>query len=141
MELYSWTLKGNLYLWRYKNNPKNYKGWHFTGDRHGLASLCDLLNLMSKEEQCAKCTIRLAKPTETELSISGCNDRALKESKVVLHFETDNPVEWSIKPYGDSMDIIMSPHSLKGFRESLQLLLRGRNDFSFGYGENKIWFW
>lgn len=141
MEVYNWKQKGNLYLWRYKDNPKNYPGWQFAGDRVGVKSFCELLNLMQKEERNVKRTIQFSTPTEKELTIPGCNSKIVSESKAVLHCEVEGSIEWCIKPYGDSMDIIADPYSIKGLRESLNKWLNGENDFSFGHAKNQLWFW
>ena len=141
METYNWKQKGNLYLWRYENNPKNYPGWHLTGDMEGISSLCTLLTIMQNEGRNVKRTVQLSLPTSKELSILGCSSKAIPEKKVVIHLEIDEPIEWCIKPYGDSMDIIANPYSIKGFVKSLNERLQGENDFSFSHGENQIWFW
>ena len=141
MEVYRWKQKGNLYLWRYRDNPKNYPGWQFTGDKEGVNSLCEILSLMLTEEKNVKRTIQLSTPSEVELSISGCTSKAIPEMKVSLHCEVEEPIDWCIKPYADSMDILCSPFSARGLRESLKKWLSGENDFSFGHNANQLWFW
>jgi hypothetical protein len=39
----SWKQAGNLYLWRYAHNTKNYPGWNLAAEETGWKSLFDLL--------------------------------------------------------------------------------------------------
>jgi len=141
MEVYNWKQVGHLYLWKYKDNPRNYPGWHLTGDKQGLVSLIDLITLMIKENRNSKRSVRLSEPGRTELSIPGCSNKVQAVKKFALYFETEAVEEWQVKPYQESMDIISNSYSAKGLKESLVQLSRGENDFSFGHGIDQIWFW
>ncbi|VUD69426.1 hypothetical protein TDB9533_04795 [Thalassocella blandensis] len=141
MEVYSWNQNGKLYLWRYEGNLKNYPSWQLTGDQKGLQPLIELLSLMINENRNVKRTVELPQPGKTELEISGCKSKAVPELKFMLHFEVEEVEDWKVKPFRDSMDIVVNPYAAKGFSESLLQLEKGCNDFSFGYGENQIWFW
>jgi hypothetical protein len=41
-----WKQQGRVYLWRYKENRKNYPGWHFTADAVACNALLELFELM-----------------------------------------------------------------------------------------------
>ena len=109
MEVYNWHQKGSLYLWRYKEAQRNYPGWQITGDDDGLKSIIELINIMIAEDRNSKRTIQLSSPRKGELVISGCKAKVLPESKFTLYFEVEDVQEWNVKPYGDSMDVILTP--------------------------------
>lgn len=44
-----WQQKGNLYLWRYQPENRNYPGLHITGDSDGLKSLAPLIQNLESD--------------------------------------------------------------------------------------------
>ena len=41
-----WQQAGGVYVWRYSKPGKSRRGWHFTGDPAGCASIIDLIERM-----------------------------------------------------------------------------------------------
>ena len=112
-----------------------------TGDKDGLRSLSELLLMMYNEDVNTNRTLTLSTPGVSELAISGCKNKPVPENKVKLYFEAEEVEEWTIKPFFGTMDIVMNSYSTKGFRDSLLRRINGENDFTFGHGENQLWFW
>ena len=53
-----WVQEGRLYVWRYADPKRGWRGWHFTADPAGCRSVRNLLDRMHSGEPCHR-TLRL----------------------------------------------------------------------------------
>ena len=141
MSVNNWKQKGNIYLWRYAGNPKNYSGWHLTGDNEGVESLLELLGLMLEENSGSNRTFRLSKPGMDITSVVGCRDRMIAESKVKFCYEVSEATELNINPNSDDFEIVINRNSTNHLIFGLKDVKNGKGDYSTGQKQNKLWFW
>jgi hypothetical protein len=70
-----WVQEGRLYVWRYADPRKAWRGWHFTGDPAGCRSVRDLLDRMHAGEACHR-TLRLEPVTDAILRVPNYGPKA-----------------------------------------------------------------
>jgi hypothetical protein len=63
-----WVQDGSIYVWRYKEPNRHWRGWHFSGDPAGCRSIRNLLDRMRGGEACHR-TLKLGAVTERILSV------------------------------------------------------------------------
>lgn len=136
-----WKQSGRLFLWRYEENPKNYRGLHLTADADGCRSLIELLNFMVKSEEESKRTIKLYPTTEYELKVTGCNNRAMPCSKLILTNRKDNDDYWNISDHNGIATIEGGNNSLSKMVGGLQDIQQGQGDYFIGSEGHELWFW
>jgi hypothetical protein len=64
-----WRQRGLVYLWRYRDRPKNYPGWHLAADSLGNESLRDLMDLMQKSPYATECAVSITPATHAVLAV------------------------------------------------------------------------
>jgi hypothetical protein len=65
----SWKLAGNVWLWRYGQNTKNYPGWNLAADETGWNSLFELIRRMAASPWACRREISVTKPTACILAV------------------------------------------------------------------------
>lgn len=63
-----WVQEGRLYVWRYADPSRNWRGWHFTADPAGCRSVRNLLDRMHGGEPSHR-TLRIEKVTDAILNV------------------------------------------------------------------------
>lgn len=63
-----WVQEGRLYIWRYADPNRDWRGWHFAADPLGCRSVRNLLDRMQGGEPSHR-ALRLEKVTEAILSV------------------------------------------------------------------------
>ncbi|MBT9444252.1 MAG: hypothetical protein IV086_00985 [Hyphomonadaceae bacterium] len=58
-----WRQQGRLFLWRYRNAPRMYAGWHFTADKAGCQSFLELIDLLLASDEPGLRTLTLDDPS------------------------------------------------------------------------------
>ncbi|MFC3582191.1 hypothetical protein [Sphingomonas hylomeconis] len=57
----AWRQSGAIYIWRYAVPKRNRKGWHFSADPTGCASVVDLIERMTAADVACHRTLSLAR--------------------------------------------------------------------------------
>jgi hypothetical protein len=70
-----WVQEGSLYVWRYADPGRGWRGWHFTADPAGCRSVRNLLDRMHAGEQCHR-TLKLEPVTDAILSVPNYGHKA-----------------------------------------------------------------
>jgi hypothetical protein len=63
-----WVQEGDLYVWRYANPGRHWRGWQFSADPVGCRSIRNLLDRMHGGEPCHR-TLMLAPVTDAILNV------------------------------------------------------------------------
>jgi hypothetical protein len=64
-----WKQAGDLSLWRYGQNTKNYPGWNLAADQLGWESLLDLLGRMVASPWACRREVAVIRPTARILAV------------------------------------------------------------------------
>lgn len=114
-------LSGNIALWRYFQNAKNYPGWHFTADKSGRAFLLELFDLMSNSEWPSQKKINTTSPDKLiKVPNSQTQNDTWQESQYLLlrYKLSENVSLWSIMPESQGVIIEFGESKLREFQKS-----------------------
>jgi hypothetical protein len=141
-----WKHRGKSYLWRYKENTKNYPGWHFSADEISCSAFIDLFNLMDVATYSGNCKISITPPNDALLSIpNNLNGNARYETakQLVIKYDPLKQVLWNITHNDSTVFIDIGKKYLLEFRKGIEDIKQGQGDYSIGpiADENRLWFW
>lgn len=127
-------VSGNVFLWKYLDNIKNYPGWHFTSDNEGSVSLSELLILMNNYEWSCKKTIKVEAPSHSQLQVPN-NQRAqariqFKNTLTFYNKKNESQDFWQIIESKDGLEIQFGKLKAKELQNSIINIPLGYGDFS-----------
>ena len=70
-----WVQEGRLYVWRYADPKRGWRGWHFTADPPGCRSVRNLLDRMQGGGPSHR-TLGLERVTDAILSVPNCGQKS-----------------------------------------------------------------
>ncbi|MCW4453469.1 hypothetical protein OK348_01445 [Flavobacterium sp. MXW15] len=143
---HSWKQSGNVSLWYYTENQRDYPGWQLTADAAGCESLMVLLDAMAADGIAASRTIELKPPSRARLAVPNNKSglaawRAPGKLRMVF---SSNPSEWSFPPGLDPAVLAVGSDWLAPLREGISGIALGRGDHSIGPADrsgSRLWFW
>lgn len=141
MNGHHWKQKGQLYLWRYEPENKNYAGWHISGDTYGLNSLVELMQAMNFSGAKQYRTIKLAQPGELQYQISGCKLKPVAVAKLRVHYEPGGSTEPELLTQEGVVTFSVSSGNVDEYCIALRGLAQGKNDVHLGRGNHGFWLW
>jgi hypothetical protein len=143
---HSWKQSGNVSLWYYTENERNFPGWHLTADDAGCESLIALLDSFAAEGTPTSRAVGITPPSKAQLGVP--NNRAglaawRSPHKLRLAF-SDYAAQWSFPLGQDPAVLTIGSDWLAPLREGISGIPHGRGDYSIGYpGKSSpgLWFW
>ena len=135
-----------IFLWRYRENTRNYPGYHLTADRKGCAHLSDVLTTHEGTRRPMTNSVTLAPVTPEILSVPG-NSRgdatAVALASLTLLTDPSYPDEWfKISDNGSACSLELSRAQAGCVLEGVTDILRDKGDYCVGGdGDHVIWFW
>lgn len=143
---HSWKQAGNVSLWYYTENERNYPGWHLTSDAAGCESLVALLDALAADGITASRAVQLTPPSKAQLSVP--NNRSglaawRAPSKLRVSF-SQRPTDWLFPLEIDPAVLTIGSDWLTPFREGISGIPLGRGDYSIGPAGkdgSRLWFW
>jgi hypothetical protein len=137
-----WKQEGNLYLWRYVPDNKNYSGWHLTADKIGVGSLLRLIQALKSDGMEQRRTLYLSAPGESEYRIPGCRSKPVPVSKLRVSFDlTGSSAPEILEQEGSIAIVFINPSNVDQYSKALIDLLNGNNDIQIGNHRSGIWRW
>ena len=144
-EIEKFTIKGEIYIWKYLENENNYPGWNISFDRNVSEKLLELLNLMDNCEWSSKKTLQTNFPSQTQLGIANNrsgNAKWKSKSSLVLNLKKDEPTLWKIIEDEKQIEIRFGQKKLIEFRKAVVRKTNNLNDFAIYLDdENCLYFW
>ncbi len=67
--IHAWRPAGHVYLWRYRENTRNFPGWHLSTDRPGGTALLQLFSLFPSATTRVHRTVPLTPPSPSVLAV------------------------------------------------------------------------
>lgn len=143
---HSWKQSGNVSLWYYTGNERNYPGWHLTADAAGCDSLIALIDALAAYGCAAARSVEIRPPSSAQLKVPN-NKSGLAAwqapSKLRIAFSED-PELWSFPLVLEPAALILGSDWLAPLRDGISGIARGRGDYSIGVAGNgswRLWFW
>lgn len=95
-EIYRWDQKGEIYLWKYLQNEKNFPGLNVSFDSAGYASFLALLRLFHNQMQGITRTVKATPPSKAILARpnNGMDVLAYKALKIFVSGSENEVVEF-----------------------------------------------
>lgn len=141
MNVHHWKQKGQLYLWRYEPENKNYAGWHLSGDTDGLSSLVELIQAMESSGTEQYRTVNLAQPGEVQYQIPGCRSKPVPVAKLRVKYEPRRSSDFELLIQEDVLTLSMGRGNVNQYCTALRGLAQGKNDVHLGRGNHGVWLW
>lgn len=139
----SWKQAGNVWLWRYTRNQRNYGGWHLTADAAGCSSLVELLKAFVEDGIPALRTVKISDPTVTILSVPNKKSAWIAPSKLRISM---SPVatDWLFPATTDPATLTLGGDWMDQLSQAIEGIQRNEGDYSIGQTADKnqrLWFW
>lgn len=148
-EINKFKISGQIYLWKFLENQRNYPGWNLTADKTGCESSLQLLEMMKQTEWSSKKEIQTAVPTELQIRVPNNRngDAKWKYAKtLILNYKKKSASdEWMIAENSDTVEIRFGTDKLTEFENSILKVQKGTGDFAISnFEENDshiLYFW
>jgi hypothetical protein len=148
----SWKQAGNLYLWRYAHNTKNYPGWNLAAEETGWKSLFDLLGRMAASPLACRREISVLKPTSRILAVP--NNPAGSEGiesaqRLILEVPRGRvgDRQWRLESDPKRVVLEVGPSKLAELHGAVGSMPSTGGDFAIGpvdlkeWKEKSLWLW
>jgi len=138
-----WRQAGKVNLWRYVDEPKNYRGWHFAADAAGCDSLLELISLMDAATYTAKQTVMLTRPSIVQTQVPGYAGRHQSYGRWHVHHSKTKFAlrHWRLIASGDEVTLELGTAHLDKLRQGFEDVRRGSGDYCIGEEGMDLWFW
>jgi hypothetical protein len=140
MNINKWKQSGNIYIWRYRDNPKNYQGWHLSANNSGCISISELLQALIDSPPEANRTVQLSVPTDKQFCVPNCNRKPIAETKLRM-VKSGISEEWSLTKNEDKLQLDIGTVYLHKFISGLADIQRNKGDYFIGRKDQELWFW
>lgn len=142
-----WRARGGVYIWHYRDNVRNYPGWHLTADAEGCTSLLELLTLMLEARYSSQTTITLKEPPAHVAGVANYGSRWYSASSIEIRYPKGQvePDTWELTVTRGKIRLIMGEANIEAFLESIQDVQNGGGDYCLGPEDDRedmeLWFW
>lgn len=140
-------IRGNIYLWKYKDNERNFPGWNLTVDKEASEHLVKLLDMMHQYEWATNKLVKVTPPTGKQIAVpNNWGGTAAWESSAGLKIISTKSIQlnhWRITEKFPIVEIELGPSNLAKLKEAIAGIPNGIGDFSIGdvIDENLLTFW
>ena len=128
------NINGNIYIWKYLDNSRNYPGWNFTADKKACNSLLELLKLMQLCEWSSKKEIKTSEPKISQFKIPNNQNGEAKwqtSMKLILSFKKNEDENfWELIENLNEIEIQFGEKKITDFENALNKILDGNGDFA-----------
>ena len=139
---HQWNQRGQIYLWRYLENQRNYPDWSLSLDPLALESLRVLFRFLHEDETRCHRTLVSSEPTAAILRVPnnrGGTARFTSPGKIRLYFDPAAEVGWKLAESGDPLQWQLGP---SGLAETVEFLTDPEDYFDGALGgEVPVWWW
>jgi hypothetical protein len=146
-EIQKFKVSGKVFLWKYKDNQRNYPGWNLTVDKVASPNLVDLLDLMDSCEWSTKKTLTTEEPTQAQLNVPN-NQRGQAGWKSAQQLtlnsrKLESDDFWAVIENNGDVEIQFGKGKLKKLRTAIAEIPLGKGDFAISdtKEENILYFW
>jgi hypothetical protein len=145
-DISKWEHRGKTYLWKYRDNARNFPGWHFTADNESCAAFDELFETINKARNPGVYTIPLCAPTQKVLSVpnnQGGRARFEPAKKLKIKYSPSQPDEWNMTFKNSTVTLNIGRNYLQALQKGIKDIKAGNGDYAIGpmEDENRIWVW
>ncbi len=139
--LNEWKQTGTIFLWSYRENTRNFPGWHWAFDDPGLRSLIDLLGrlLAGPADAPLARTVRITPPTERVLSVPNNRSSRVRSPDRLRIVALPTADDWILAEEDAHLVLSLGRDRL---RELIAWLQAEDQAFDTSFGADpQVWFW
>jgi hypothetical protein len=135
-------LQGNIYLWKYKANTRNYPGWNFTADDLGCRSFVELLTLMRSSLYGSKKSIQLAEPTNAQTR-AAVDLMFFPAQSLLVVYKKGRAGMWKMEKINGALELSFDDDTAEKLQRAVERVRNGEGDFAISDSseENILYFW
>ncbi len=131
-----WVQDGRLYVWRYADAGRGWRGWHFTADPTGCRSIRNLLDRMHAGEPCHR-TLKLEPVTEAILSVPNYGHRMKGRFEKLRIEYVPGFDELRMTPGGAALTMTVGDRRLRKLSAAFAEVEVGIGDFGIATSDEK----
>jgi hypothetical protein len=140
-----WTQKGQVYLWQYVENTRNYPGWHLTADETFRRSFADLIRRMLAAGYNCQKSLNVTSPAKEILSVpnnQGGRAKWKSPKVLVLKLQKDKIRDdyFSLEDSENTVILTTGGQKLELLTKCV-LKISKDIDYSIEIGKTQLWFW
>lgn len=133
-------------MWRYKENKRNYPGYHLTADREGCESLEKILANFETSQKARDHRFDLTPVTQAVLDVpnnASGNATVVSLKPWRLFVDPTQPEGFfEFSERHPACDLKLSPQQAGCVLEGVRDISKGKGDYCIGGdGDHVIWFW
>jgi hypothetical protein len=138
---------GKIYIWKYKENKRNFPGWNLTVNNEGSKSLLNLLELLESSQYPSRKRVMLSEPTSKQLGVPnnrGGNARYKPARVLELRFKKFNNEEiWRMAEQESVVILEFGTNKMRELKSAIAGVPEGKGDFGIcdAEDENVLFFW
>ena len=145
--------RGAIFLWRYRDNARNYPGWNLSADASGACSLLRRLRALAQSSHGTSRTVNVDVPTLTVLRVpnnEGGKARWWAPSRWRVAFQPDPEHRdlWKFPDDEDPAVLTLGRDRLADLIKGVEAITHGRGDYSIGGSagdpsrpQAELWLW
>ena len=138
MKLHDWRKNGQISVWTYEPDERNYPGWHIGADASGYESLREILLILSQSPIGSKRTIELDLSAKRYAAIGIRKNLA---QKIVL-LSASQEDQWVFRDASGKFVLKVSAIGVSALLESISRAQGGEYDFCIKSANGqRLWFW
>lgn len=144
-----WRQEGHLYVWKYKENVRNYSGWNLTADNVCCRSFADLIERMLSARWSSQKVLNVSPPSMNVLRVPnnhGGKARWESAQSFVLKHPKDKVPEdfFSLEEDGNAVNLSVGKQKLEMLHKGILGIPEGKGDYAIGSKSSRephLWFW
>ncbi|GGK89638.1 hypothetical protein ACD591_21165 [Rufibacter glacialis] len=146
-EIQKFKVSGKVFIWKNKDNQRNYPGWNLTADKAACQTLISLLDLMDRCEWSTKKILTTEEPTQAQLKVpNNQNGQAGWKTTHQLTLNSRKNVSddfWAVIENSGELEIQFGKDKLKQLTTAMTEFLIGKGDFAItdSKEENILYIW
>ncbi|MBI9077110.1 MAG: hypothetical protein JEZ02_16995 [Desulfatibacillum sp.] len=146
-----WSQRGHVYIWNYKEEKKNFPGFHITADKDEGESLSKLLNLMKNAKWPSFADLKISQPSLDILRVPnalGGHAKILSLDSLRIKYPKGDvqPDHWSLTNSMRSGLLVLGKNKISQLEKGIHDVLASKGDYAIGPDSDEqremlLWFW
>jgi hypothetical protein len=151
----AWKQQGQIFLWRFSGETRNFPGWNFCADEAGCESTAQLLQLMQRARWASKRTLHVTRVPDEFINPRepAARSRLIVPRHLTLSYRRDRveSSHWHWDGNWSEPTVLFGTEKLSELACALRRMSLGEGDFRVGSDEQRlhgidasdvsIWFW
>ena len=131
-----WVQEGQLWVWRYAEPNRSWRGWHFSADPLGCRSVRNLIDRMGGGDPCYR-TLRLKPVTDAVLAMPNYGKKCAEQfPKLKIEFQPYH-TDLTLVPNEGTLVLTIGDQRLRRLSSAFADVEVGNGDFEIRTSDSK----